>query len=111
MVFYSIPGIINCAAFCPRTRQALGDAANEIVSAFETRLSEALSEGNVRAASQLWRRLLDTPGMQLLARERTLWAGVERAVRRFLSGYMSEESAVEVERAVNATADFALHFA
>ncbi|CAB1105152.1 unnamed protein product [Ectocarpus sp. CCAP 1310/34] len=88
-----------------------GEAADEVLASFETRLSEALSEGNVRAASQLWRRLLDTPGVQLLAQDRRLWAGAEKAVRRYLSGFLSEKSAKEAQRAVNATADFALHFA
>ncbi|CAM9099085.1 unnamed protein product [Ectocarpus sp. 4 AP-2014] len=88
-----------------------GEAADEVLASFETRLSEALSEGNVRAASQLWRRLLDTPGLQLLAQDRRLWAGAEKAVRRYLSGFLSEKSAKEAQRAVNATADFALHFA
>ncbi|CAM9247202.1 unnamed protein product [Ectocarpus fasciculatus] len=88
-----------------------GEAADEVVATFETRLSEALSEGNVRAASQLWRRLLDTPGVQLLAQDRGLWGGAERAVRRYLSGFLSDKSAKEAQRAVNATADFALHFA
>ncbi|CAM9466554.1 unnamed protein product [Ectocarpus sp. 8 AP-2014] len=88
-----------------------GEAADEVLASFETRLSEALSEGNIRAASQLWRRLLDTPGVQLLAQDRRLWAGAERAVRRYLSGFLSEKSAKEAQRAVDATADFALHFA
>ncbi|CAM9263120.1 unnamed protein product [Ectocarpus sp. 12 AP-2014] len=87
------------------------EAADEVLASFETRLSEALSEGNVRAASQLWRRLLDTPGVQLLAQDRRLWDGAEKAVRRYLSGFFSEKSAKEAHRAVNATADFALHFA
>lgn len=91
--------------------QVLGDATNDILATFETRLSRALSEGNIRAASQLWRRLLDTPGMKILAKEPRLWAGAERVVRQHLQGYMSEESAKEAERAVNATADYALHFA
>lgn len=92
-------------------RQVLGDVTDDIVATFEDRLSEALSEGNIRAASKLWRRLLDTPGAQLLARDRRLLEGVERVVRRYLSSYMSEDSALEAERAVNATAAFALHFA
>lgn len=91
--------------------KVFGEAADEVVATFETRLSEALSEGNVRAASQLWRRLLDTPGVQLLAQDRRLWGGAERAVRRYLSGFLSDKSAKEAQRAVNATADFALHFA
>lgn len=88
-----------------------GEVADEILATFETSLSEALSERNVRAASQLWRRLLDMPGLKLLANERRLWAGAEKVMQQHLSSYMSEESAVEAERAVNATADFALHFA
>lgn len=85
--------------------------ADEVITTFESRLADALSEENVRTGSRLWRRLLDTPGIQLLATDRRLWAGAERAVRRHLSGYMSEKSAMEAERAVNATADFALHVA
>ncbi|CAM9382964.1 unnamed protein product [Scytosiphon promiscuus] len=88
-----------------------GEVADDILATFETSLAEALSEKNVRVASQLWRRLLDMPGLKLLAKERRLWAGAERVTRQYLSGYMSEESAMEAERAVNATADFALHFA
>lgn len=89
----------------------MGEAGNDIVSTFEIRLSEALSEGNLRAASQLWRRLLDAPGVRALVRDQKLWTGAQRAVRQYLDNYMSEESAMEAERAVNATADFALHFA
>lgn len=95
----------------PNLRQVLGGVTDDIIATFVTRLSEALSEGNVRAASKLWRRLLDTPGAQLIARDRRLLEGVERAVRKYLSSYMSEESALEAERALNATASFALHFA
>ncbi|CAN0264899.1 unnamed protein product, partial [Hapterophycus canaliculatus] len=88
-----------------------GEVADEILATFETGLAEALSERNVRVASQLWRRLLDMPGLKLIAKESRLWAGAERVMQEHLSGYMSEESAVEAGRAVNATADFALHFA
>lgn len=87
------------------------DATNEIVSKFVSRLSEALSEGNIRAASQLWRRLLDTPGVQFLVREQNLWTGAKEAVQRYLSQFMSEDSNMMAERAVNATTDFAIHFA
>lgn len=88
-----------------------GEVADEVISTFESGLSEALSEGNVRTAFQQWRRLLDTPGVRPIVQDRRLWAGAKRAVRQHLSRYMSESSAMEAEKAVNATADFALHFA
>lgn len=99
--------------FCPNGTflQAVTDASNEIVSKFESHLSEALSEGNIRTASELWRRLLDYPGVQFLVREQKLWAGAKQAVQRYLNEYMSEESNVMAERAVNATTNFAVHFA
>lgn len=99
--------------FCPDETylQAVTDATNEIVSKFESLLSEALSEGNIRAASELWRRLLDTPGVQFLVREQKLWTGPKQAMQRYLNEYMSEESNVMAERAVNATTNFAIHFA
>ena len=101
------------STFCPNKTylQAVADATNEIVSKFESRLSEALSEGNIRAASQLWRRLLDTPGVQFLVREQRLWAGAKQAVQRYLGEYMSKESKLMAERAVKATTEFAIHFA
>lgn len=89
----------------------MSDATNEIVSSFESRLSEALSEGNIRAASQLWRRLLDTPGVQFIVKEQKLWAGAKQSVQRYLDEYMSQDSKLMAERAVNATTDFAIHFA
>lgn len=93
------------------TEKVFGEVADEVLTTFEAHLSEALSEGNIREASQLWRRLLDTPGVKLLAKERWLWAGAQRAVRQHLSGYMSEESVAKAARATNATAEFALQFA
>ncbi|CAN0097903.1 unnamed protein product, partial [Sphacelaria rigidula] len=91
--------------------QVLGDVTSEIAASLESTLSETLSEGNMREASKLWRRLLDSPGVMLIARDRTLWAGAERALRRHLLTYMSEESALEAEKMINATADYTLHFA
>lgn len=93
------------------SKKVFGEVADDILATFETSLGEALSEGNVRVASQLWRRVLDMPGLKVLAKERRLWEGAEKVMRQHLSSYMSEESALEAERAVNATADFALHFA
>lgn len=88
-----------------------GEVADEVIATFESGLSEALSEDNVRTAFQQWRRLLDTPEVKPIAQDRRLWTGAKRAVRQHLSGYMSERSAMEAEKAVNATTDFALHFA
>lgn len=88
-----------------------GEVADEVITTFEGGLYEALSEDNIRTAFQQWRRLLDTPGVKSIAKDRRLWEGAKRAVRQHLSSYMSERSAVEAGKAVNATADFALHFA
>eukprot|EP00752_Nemacystus_decipiens_P010610 g9448.t1 len=88
-----------------------GEVTDEVISTFESGLSEALSEDNLRTAFLHWRRLLDTPGVRPIAQDRRLWASAKTAVRQHLSSYMSESSATEAEKAVNATADFALHFA
>lgn len=88
-----------------------GEVADEVIGTFESGLSEALSEDNVRAAFQQWRRLLGTPGVKPIAQDRRLWAAAKRTLRQHLNSYMSETSAMEAEKAVNATTDFALHFA
>eukprot|EP00903_Cladosiphon_okamuranus_P009409 g8973.t1 len=89
----------------------LGEVAEDVLSTFESGLSEALSEGNLRTAFQQWRRLLDTPGLKAIAQDQRLRASAKRAVRQHLSSYIGESSATEAEKAANATADYALHFA
>lgn len=91
--------------------KVLGDVTNDVVGALEAGLSEALSKGNVRAAFQLWRHVLESPGVHLLMNDRRLWEGTERTVRNYLNGFITEESRKYVQRAVNATADFTTHFA
>lgn len=44
-------------------------------------------------------------------KEQKLWAGAKQAVQRYLDEYMSQDSKMMAERAVNATTDFAIHFA
>lgn len=89
----------------------LTELSDEFVSAFEILLSDFLSEGSIRDASQLWNRVLNTPGVKSLSNELQLLDGAKRVVLQYLDGYMSEESTARAKRAINATADFTLHFA
>lgn len=91
--------------------KVLGDVTNDVMAVLETGLSKALSEGNVREAFQLWRRVLASPSIKLLPKDRRLWEGMERTVRNYLNGFVTEASRKYVQRAVNATADFTIHFA
>ena len=91
--------------------QVVSNIASEAFTTFRNKLDEVLSEGNVRTAFKLWRDLLQIPGVQLFLKDPKLWKGAKRSLRKYLNGLMTEETRKDVQRAVNATAGFALHYA